>query len=407
MKLPAFFNLIQNNISPGTYTGLEMVIEPGQTLFHLVELSLKNQKLITRKTIVGINDWDNLLKELSKSHPIHLSINGKGILHKLLNTPHETQVVSQVLPNADPSDFYWQKSPAVDGTIISLIRKSQLGEILSKFAHQKLWVTRLSLGPFGIQKMMPAIPEQKKVVSFCHTLFFDHNKALSNWEENDMAASHQIQLGDETLDSFLLPAYAAAFLGLTNGVASIAEPVQNNHKEYQQYRIFNIAKRGIAIFFLGLLLANTFAYFYFKNKDQAARSALLSVDHQLTTIDTLKSQIAQQRDLLQSTSVQQNTCTSYYADQIAAFLPSGIQLELLDIFPPKDKKVNRRKNQLVKYDKQSISIKGTCENSQIYNKWLKDLQELDWVKHTKHINYKDIDDELASFELKISLQPLK
>jgi len=154
-----------------------------------------------------------------------------------------------------------------------------------------------------------------------------------------------------------------------------------------------------------ILLLNTFFFYQFKSKNQALQSSMMVSRHQLAELDSLKSQVEHQERLFQQTQVHQNTRTAYYADRIATTLPVGLQLSELTIFPMKGKKRDYDKEELIQYENDRITIKGKCENSLIYNQWIKQLQELKWISAARHVDYKDVNNALGEFELHLTLSP--
>ena len=406
MSVANFIHTIKKQFQSNTVIGLEVLLEEGDLRFHLVELQRKKELLLTEKKLSNLS-WKTLEKEVDKTLPLHLVLNGRGILHKYFEhyDQNDSQILQTVLPNADSKDFCLQKVKIASGAIASLIRKSQLEEILQQFEEKGYSVCRVSLGSFAIQTLATALAPSEKIFTEQQTLSFNAQHQLEKWTGNSEENNPEIELGDEKINSFLLPAYAAAFTELMDMPFGIQlDRITKSRNEYQQKRIFQFSKQVIAAAFLTTLLVNTFFYYHYKNKNQAIKSQMVNVDYQLANLDSLKVKLNRQKDLLKHTSVHQNTSTSFYADQIASSLPDGIQLELLDIFPAKGKKVNRRKNELTKYDKTKINIKGACNSSLTYNKWLKELQAMSWVETAQHINYQDLSNKLSTFELKLTLK---
>ena len=88
-----------------------------------------------------------------------------------------------------------------------------------------------------------------------------------------------------------------------------------------------------------------------------------------------------------------------------AILPSELTLSELEVFPMQGKARDYREGQLVRYQRNVISIKGFCKNSLTYNEWLKTLEDLDWVERAEHLKFYDLSKRLSAFELRLLIAP--
>ena len=107
--------------------------------------------------------------------------------------------------------------------------------------------------------------------------------------------------------------------------------------------------------------------------------------------------------VISGTNLNKNSKTSFYADQIAASVPKGIQFSVLDIFPLIEKQNNFQENQLQEFKQNIILIKGLSKSSTVYNQWVRKLKKLDWIKTVDHLDYKDVDRNNAEFELRLGI----
>jgi Tfp pilus assembly protein PilN len=124
-------------------------------------------------------------------------------------------------------------------------------------------------------------------------------------------------------------------------------------------------------------------------------------------LDSLKKQVTKQRNFVKQTNITQSSRTSFYADRLASSIPMGLELTELNIFPISGNRKEYRENQLVKFQNETIIVKGICDNSINYNEWIKKVQGLNWVHSAMHMDYKDINSNLGAFELKILIAPSK
>jgi len=394
--------LVQNTKA----VGIECILQSDNTfVFHVVVLEKKKGEiniLKSEKDLVGFDSIKNLLQE---NLPIHLTLNGKGILHKTVSEDFQNdyQLLQTVLPNATTEDFVIQKTALEQGLIASIIRKEILVKILLQFSEAQLWVTQTSLGSFDIKYLIPFLEKKSTVTTSTQIIEFNSEGEINRFSKRENLEETNIKLGDEFLSNKNLLSYAGAFQILLQIPNALSLPqIETNQQEFFHQQIFKKAGVGILASFFIILILNTFFFYQLKDKNQELSGQLFLQQGQLTELDALKSKLAAQENFFKATNLNQNSKASFYADQIAESVPKGIQFSILEIFPAiKKKSVFQAEEQLQQFDKETILIKGFCKSSLTYNEWLKKLKELDWIKEVNHLDYKDVDNRLAEFEMKI------
>jgi Tfp pilus assembly protein PilN len=96
--------------------------------------------------------------------------------------------------------------------------------------------------------------------------------------------------------------------------------------------------------------------------------------------------------------------SSYYADQLAATLPSSLQLTKLVLFPSIKEDGYNSEESLPRYDNQTILVEGQCQASIFYNNWKRSLEELNWVASIHNLSYQNNKNGQGIFKLKITLK---
>ena len=388
-----------------TFIGLDITLSESGRIYHLIELHNKNNEIEIIKQLDASPTLEILAKSIDKNTPINLCINGRGVLHKQMPSyQNEDQILQQVLPNADASQFILQTVPTTDGIVASVIRKEIVLTICEELEQAGLWVLGCSLGSFDCLYLLPLLNGQLTINTPLQSLTFNEDRQLTGFESTPKEIITEIEIGEQKINTSHLNAYAAAFGGLIQIPSRLnIQLLHQNQEEFLHKKIFTYGSiLSVAIILLCLLL-NTGVYYFYKNKNQALGFSMLSSATKLSELDSLKDFVAKQNLLLNATSINQQTNTSYYADQIGASLPKELQLTEVSIFPLRGKERDYNKEDLKKYDRSNILIKGLCKNSLIYNSWIKELQDMKWVAKTNHLNYKDISENFAEFELQLIL----
>ncbi len=403
---------IKKRLRPTQYAGVEMGQGASGYYFHLVVLEEEKGEIKTVSTHRNLSSVEALAGVLeNKKLPIFLSLNVRGILHKLVpGTEHrEDELLEAVLPNAEESEFWLQQQSGAEGTWASLVRRDAVQQVLDEFANQSLWVTQLMLGPFTVSPLWSFLDSKEDIATSAYHLDFDlHGQIQALRRAPADAEWTSIRVEEEVIPSDLLPAFGGAFMGLIDAPNTLAIPrVAESKEEFFQWRIFQAGGWALLLGLLGILVINTFFYYQYKDSNQELSSQVLYAGNQLQRLDSLRAQVGRQENFMKQTSLNQNSKTSFYADRIAATLPKGLQLSELEIFPLLGRLRDYREDQMVRYQKDRIRIRGLCKSSLTYNEWLASLEKLDWVDRAEHLEYQDLSSTLSSFELQLFIVPSK
>lgn len=398
-------NIIHKIGQPTKVAGVEVILQSNASMiFQLVILEKKRDEIIIEKDKIDFNDFEELVNHLNAAIPIHLSINGKGILHKPLEDiyQNEHQLLQAVLPNAILENFVLQKTTRKNGIIASIIRKDTLEKIIQHFQDSKLWVTQVSLGAFDVSFLLPFLSDKAVINTSTHIIHFNPQEQITSFSKNEFIEDLFIKIGDDHLNHKSLVAYAVAFKTLVQVSSEIHSPlIENNQEEFLHHQIFKKMGVGVLATFFIILILNTFFYYQLKDKNQALSSQLFMQQGQLIQLDSLKEKLTRQEKFFNATNLHQNSKVSFYADRIAASVPKDIQFSKLEVFPTVKTQNGFDEEQLQEFKRNEILIKGFCKSSLTYNQWLKALKKMDWVKEVNHLDYKDVDSRLAEFEVKV------
>lgn len=398
-------NIIQKIGQPTKMAGIEASIQNGDgVIFHLTILEKKKGEISIIRNEVELLNFEQLSSHLHPSIPIYLTLNGRGILNKQLEDVYQNthQLLQAILPNATSEDFVVQKTEMHNGVIGSIVRKDVLEKTLADFQDAKLWVTNIALGNFDVKFLLPFLEIKNDVPTSSQIIHFNLEEEIISYSKNKSQEEQSIKLGDEYLNYKNLVSYALALKGLLALPSEVHLPqIESNQDEFLQQQIFKKVGIGVLATFLTLLILNTFFYYQLKDKNQTLSSQLFLQQGQLAELDSLKAKLTAQEKFFSATNLHQSSKASFYADQVAASVPKGIQFSLLEVFPELKLQNGFEEEQLQQFKKNEILIKGFCKSSMTYNRWLKALKKLDWVKEVNHLDYKDVDNQIAEFEMKI------
>jgi len=375
--------------------GVELLLSGGTELYNVVIVEKKNDKVQIVATEQGL-DFELFKQKIDKSIPLFFSIDGKGVLHKkvsFVSDENKAQLLAKVLPGADEQQFYIQSA----GEFVSVLRKDVLDVALNDLKTAGYFVVGAALGPFALNNILSLV-DSKTIATSMYQLQIADSKidAIDKSEPSSL----KVNIADEQINSSLVVAFASAlnyFVGEQFFFES--EKLRESSLDYYEKRKFTVGGIAILVFFFVLLLVNYLVYDSLKSSNNELEAQFKMQEENFNKSEKLKKELEEKIALKEKLGVNGSTRISYYLDEIAASVPSAIQLTELSLNPV-EKKIKDDKE--IEYEVNRILISGRCKKSIYYNDWKKDLAKMDWVKNISVVNYIDADDEVGEFILKIS-----
>ena len=392
-----------------TIAGLECIMNSEQEVnyYNLVLLRKEQNSIKTLLHKSGIRDIKTIKKLLKPHIPLAIVINGKGAFYKKIsaeNVKHE-EALNLALPGAASEDFCFQLSPAAHGTWISIIRIKMLAALCRGLEQNGYYPCHIDIGPLGTGHLYPFINGTPDCIDLCdHKLFFENGK-ITEVKAQDHDGVTEVKISREPIARELIPAFAVAvssFLKINNTIHN-TDLLDESRKKYHYTHLFRKTGMAALAFFLILLLFNTFLVFNLSKKNEAYSLRLGLYQKQLEQLKNLKD-IREEKQLFVK---QQNNLSasgkSFYADEIAATIPTGIRLEMMSIFPEISSRRKKNKEELL-FEKNIIDVKGSSEVSVLLNEWINALLRFNWIEKVTLLPYAESENGVGTFELKIKIK---
>lgn len=399
-----------------TAAGVEVIIgDNGIAGINLVVVALNKSALTIETARIGVKDIPSL-RPLMPSHiPVNLVISGRGIMHKLLegsDDPDDAALLQQALPNAQPDEFYMEKEPAAGSgsnqILLSIIRKNRAHEIVGEFGNNGIYVVSASLGPFCVRSILPLLNGNSHEGQFeinlsgrwlCYSKSMIREFNVSNFSGN----GSRIAVGTESMDERSVVPFAAAFqyfFSQAERTATKVPVIKNAQAEVAGRRMFRILAATTLVFYFVFLVVNFFVFTYLSGKFNELESSVSQNREILTGYEKLKSELAEKRRFLHNTGLLEPSLASFYADRLAAGMPTGIRLEGISINPPLKKPGD---DKTIAFNMNFIRISGECNETSTLNNWVHYIKEQQWVKEVTIADYsKKVPSAPAEFRLEIS-----
>jgi Tfp pilus assembly protein PilN len=173
---------------------------------------------------------------------------------------------------------------------------------------------------------------------------------------------------------------------------------KENFSQFNQFKIYGISV--VSAILLGLIVN----YFYQNHLNQrvAQLEDDLSIHNEnLAMLDRLNQEKMRKEKVVMSAGVTSNHFLAFYMDEIGKSVPKNIRLSEMKVFPVAGKLKNKQK---VEVEKDQISIIGVTKGNVVLDDWIEAMNRFDWVQSVELLNYLKDGEDIAEFELIMTLE---
>lgn len=384
----------------------------------LIDEHRERNEIILTQTKKGIEIANDLIESVTKevqkkvsSTPIALTIKGKGILIKPYDGDEMSSNAdwfSKLIPGAVISDFYIQSFGEGNQKQIAFARKTLIDPILKEIESEGYDIIYFSLGPLALANIFSLLDiqtpsNQWDAGNFTFTVLKNENglNQIVSWQY--AMQPHDLVIGTETIPSTKAITYATGLNALLQPETGVDDTRFTSQREQT---IYNAAFKKLGVIGLGsillIVLLNTIIFQYYFKQSQVLQDVYIKTSTQMKEAEEIKNSLATKNSFLTKEGWGQNPRMSYFADRIAASLPSSITLTKLEI-AEQNKKLERDEKKYV-FDYKTIIIDGQAPNGKIVNDWLLTLKLEKFVSDAEIIKYKlEESNQFSSFSIKLTI----
>ncbi len=352
-------------------------------------LSRNKNNLDIEQKHVAEGSLSSILSSIPKNYPVALSLGGKGVLNKLLQTEGaltEEQLLQNAYPGVDLKDFYYQVFQTEKSGMVNIVRKSLADPVIDVLSRAGLKIYSLSLGVTVTAQIWSQLNSYDSELRFDGHLFsFSAQKELAGYQQDSgFKSQFPVKIGNEKIPEENIVAYASAFqLILYDRVDLIIANADEVNLAFENFiDRLKLKKQGVIfmfVIFVALLLS--FLVFNYYNTENARLSRI--VGNQAThadNADLLKQQIGEQEHLLKQLAWNGGYNYGYLLNEIGSSVPKQLTLKnvLMNDFKTETEK---------QYMQPNIKITGVTSNLAAVNNWIFILKEKSWVKTVKLLQY--------------------
>ncbi|HEX2921896.1 MAG TPA: hypothetical protein VHO50_12105 [Bacteroidales bacterium] len=378
--------------------GLNILIKPdGQFIVDsiLIRKNRKGLRIISKEAFSG---FDSINKKISKSVPLYISLDGKGIIHKLSDDSCDEFTINSILPNAEENDFVIQEVHGHDKKLISVARKDKIIEILNIFKDQGFSVLKIFLGPFSIFDF-PELTGANNDFSISNYRFNLIEGKVIGFERINFENEYNVVLDGTDVES----KYIVPFSNAINHFGSGTSVVSNNNDllkpaDFNFNRLASIVGWFFLLFLFAGLLLNYLLFKNFNSNNQLLATQINKNKEVLIELEKTKLQLKSKEDFL-SRNINNNSLYVYYLDRISKDIPLSITLNRFCISPP----VKPQSGSEIKdFQRKIIVLSGNTTTSKSLDSWFKSIKKYTWIDEIAIKNYSD-NNGLAKFDIEIKI----
>lgn len=389
--------------TPGVY-GLELLYATDKTVSWQLICLYKDKKELQVKGKYHCKNIEELKTHLTEDYPVVLVVNGRKLLQKTGINDGVAENFKKCLPHVQIEDFYMQQIILNDTVSqLTVIRKDHMEEVLRDLGKQAIQVSALFLGPWELlNTVMPLLPEKKNLVFRNYELGLEEFSINKIIVKDDLSAA-SYELGGEHYNESELMAFAAAFAYIAGDAEQCNVPeIKEQELSFRHQRFFLLSGKFLLGFFLIVLLANVFVFSHYDVKKKVLETERILNQGRLKKLDELRTTVKDLRSFTQKRQLSEQSRLSFYADQLALYMPGDIKLLRMDLYPEVRNK-GRKKNK--EFETGTIIIEGQCLSGSSFDLWNSIIRDKDWVASIKVNNYQQERTSLsAAFTIEIKLK---
>lgn len=387
----------------GVY-GLELLYAADKTISWQLVLLYKDKKELLVKSRHHCVDVEELKDHITEDYPVVLVVNGRKLLHKSGINDTAEENFKKGLPHVQMEDFYMQQVLLSEtSSQLTVIRKDHMEGILQDLEKVSVKVSALFLGPWELlNTVMPLLPESKSMVFRNHQLGledFTINKIVPGGAE--LAAPYVV--AEDTYNESELMAFAAAFAYIAGDAeqCDVAE-IKAQELSFRHKRFFLLTGKFLLGFFLIVLLANVFVFSHYDGKKKVLETERILNQGRLKKLDELRTTVKDLKNFTQKRQLSEQSRLSFYADQLALYMPADIKLIRMDLHPEVKKKGRRKAKE---FESGKIIVEGQSLSGASFDLWNSIIRDKDWVASIKVNHYQQERTSLtAAFTMEIKLK---
>lgn len=372
-------------------------------------LKISGGKVVTIANIDRVETIRALKENIRPGVPVSLSVNGYGVMMRKIPLGDHSNLISGLLPGANPNEFYHNIHRINEQEAIAfIIRKTKADEIISSFSEIGLRVLSLSVGTKGVENILPFIDNGKVTLllqSLTIEIISQNVVSVQPADAMEPQVFKEIRIGETIYRKTASIGVGNALKLLHRHAAKISSDVLQSgisylQRDYVFYKQFRFAKWFLLAATLTLLVINFFAfnYYYHKNERIKEQNSLSLAQQQQQVHDG--SRLDSIYSFFITAGWNKYTRHSYFIDRMAALVPATVTFNSLDVAPLQE---SRGTNDYV-FAYSNIIVSGVSDDPsdlETFSRSLKNIEGVERVAISRYSYKQDISAAIFTIEITI------
>lgn len=367
-------------------------------------LCRKRNKRITQVHSFTFNSLEEALRFIRKRdvRKIVLTLSGKGVLTRSFKgeAPSPASVLNDMTGTPNVEDFFTQQRQIDAHTFISLIRASQCQSIIEEVEKTNgLEVISIQLDTYGLLFFRDALHTDEAIFT-CSEFSLELAPPFTKFQQGSKVKNDSI-----LFDTFEI--HRSALVALTSILNHVLQPSSNAYwapfdnaiTTKQQTRKLNKVTAAAILSILVVLIIDSVVFSRLMDDFNRTQERLEEHQMELSMIQSLQSSVSEKENMIEMFGSRKSDLSGI-ADRIAASIPEGISLHIMDVYPVSGKIKN---GMPLSIDRGTIGIEGRCNGKSRFNQWIASLERSDDINSITILRYSEHSNE-GEFSLKILLE---
>ena len=384
------------------FCGVEHTVQNGKDIIFSTLLK-KSKKTIDVSDTFKETSLETLTSRLPKKQHIFLVINNDNVLTKRLESTQTdvTKLVYGAFPNINLEDFYFEVITHGKVHFVSICRKAYIETLLETYKAQGIPIINLSLGSLVVSGLCNFINSEHITTS--NAKISMAQGMINAIDKTSIQETIDYHINGLQINSNHLLSLAGALdlilqhnISITNA-GTLQQSLKNN---YAHTRFYTLFLKFTAIFILGLLLINFFVFNHYFNAVNALQQTSQVNEAAKQKVLELNEQVSKSEKMVEDMLKSSTSKSSFYANAIIGSLPHSILLSELN-YQPVLKRI--KTGQSIEINQNTILVSGASNNSDLFSKWMADLETIDWINHVGILSYEDVSKSVSNFSIKLNI----
>jgi hypothetical protein len=328
-----------------------------------------------------------------------LNIYGEQIITKGVTNNIVSGSWSTLFPGIKKEEFVIQTNEAGPSTFITLMRHGLIDDRIVDAIRP----VEVSVGLLDVMLIKPMLDTQEVNVYDNKVIFKDDNLVAITQGNSELKQYWKI--GDEEMTGEDLPSYCAA-LGVLLHVPVNQEGIpkkisENSRLSSEDFRLYRNGRIALATL-LTFAVINATIFLWFNARLNEAEANLRLHEGSSAKARELQGKSRSLVAEYEKLGWELNRLPLYYLDNMAATLPAGLRLTLIEA--GKSEATQYKRDRKIIFNQKRIFVAGIADAPAAVNAWVMELGKLNWVSSVQDQRYKFDSRKGGVFEMTIVIE---